>query len=209
MNLRTILSTAGSVASLLSFTLAIYELKQKSRKAFIWAATIGVIIAGGAIFIYFWFAPSVQVLSVNVPDADKKIKVLSAAATIKIFSQAEHVKIILDGCVKGVDLSAGKHTPTAYMLVRPPTTNQIWYVQLSQRGTVSPEGNFTLHAYLGGTGPDRAQPGQTFGVVVLIADFAPMETYPDLQSIPLKHALSPVYQFEIVGSAREASQPEK
>jgi hypothetical protein len=144
---------------------------------------------------------SVRVDEIEVADTGQKIHVESADETIPIFSRAEHVKILLRGSVKDLDMSSVEHVFAAYAFVRPPVNDEIWYVQRRERDNLTTAGRFEVEAYLGGKGLASAQHSQRFGVVILIADFETRDTYSNLSKIPMGRPLSPTYRLETVRKA--------
>lgn len=148
---------------------------------------------------------SVHLDKVVVADTGEILQVGSTDRTITMFSKAEHVKVVLYGSIEGLHLASGDRAFTAYALVHPPKSEEIWYVQRRERDTLRSEGKFELEAYIGGTGAASAQHGQRFGMAVLIADYEPRDTYSSLRKLTSGRPLTPVYRFEVIRNAHQRS----
>jgi hypothetical protein len=116
----------------------------------------------------------------------------------ELFSRRDHMKVTAKGQATGFGLTSIAERLSAYALVRPPTVEEIWHVQKSERASVRSSGSFELEFYLGAPGIGSPQPDQRFGLVILIADFQPSATYGTLAAIPKGRPHSATYEFRVL-----------
>jgi len=195
----------GAICAIVGLAISLFGIfKSRKRRSLTGISLLFVGVLVFASLYYTHISPTVIPAclcvcldEIEVGDTHEIIKVESTDKVFPIFSQAQHVKLILRGNVKDVDLSSPGNAYAVCALVRPPTADEVWFVQRAERDTLTPTGRFEVDAYLGGKGAERAQPGQRFGVAILIADFETREKYASLRQIPVGRPLSPVYRFKI------------